>query len=234
MGEVLEQEHQNPSAIGRKKTEGRMRRPLLRLWTKFCNLGWEYMLGINTRGTAEVPEPDSGHYVTTNYSLIWAILHNLALSSSDVFVDIGCGKGRVICCAARFNIRGVTGVEISKNLCEIAERNAVRVSRRRAPITIINTPAQDCDYLNGTVFYLFNPFGALTLRRVLTKIQLSVSAHPRLVRIVYVNPQHESLFQAHDWLELYDRWEPGRNAELAHDISFWRSRNSLNSDIPSC
>jgi precorrin-6B methylase 2 len=203
-----------------------MRRPLLRLWEKFCNLLWEYKLGINTRVMAQAPVPDSGHYVPHNYSLIWAILHSLPLSSSDVFVDIGCGKGRVICCAARFNIREVTGVEISKNLCEIAERNAVRLSRRRAPITIINTPAQDCDYLNGTVFYLFNPFGALTLRRVLLKIQLSLSAHPRFVRVVYVNPQHESLFHAHDWLELYDRWEPGRHPELAHDISFWRSKDA--------
>src|SRR5262245_43054338 len=132
-----------------------MRRPLLRLWAKVCNLRWEYKLGINTRGIAEIAEPDSGHYVTSNYSLIWAILHNLPLSCSDVVVDIGCGKGRVLCCAARFNIREVSGVEISKNLCEIAGRNAVRVSGRRAPITIINTPAQDCDYLNGTVFYLF-------------------------------------------------------------------------------
>jgi precorrin-6B methylase 2 len=201
-----------------------MTRPLLRFWEKFSNLRWEYKLGINTRGMAPVPEPDSGHYVPHNYSLIWAILHSLPFSSSDVFVDIGCGKGRVICCAACFDIREATGVEISKNLSEIAKRNAVRLSGRRAPITMINTPAQDCDYLNGTVFYLFNPFGALTLRTVLSKIQLSLSAHPRFVRIVYVNPQHESLFQAGDWLEQYDRWERRRYPELAHDISFWRSK----------
>jgi SAM-dependent methyltransferase len=198
----------------------------LRLWEKFCNRGWEYKLGINTRGMAQALEPDSCHYVPHSYSLTWAILHSLTLSSSDVFVDIGCGKGRVICCAACFNIREVTGVEISKNLCEIAERNAIRLSGRRAPITIINTPAQDCDYLKGTVFYLFNPFGALTLRRVLAKIQLSLSAHPRFVRIVYVNPQHESLLQVGGWLELYDRWESGRRPELAHDISFWRSKDA--------
>jgi SAM-dependent methyltransferase len=198
-----------------------MSRLLFRYWTKFYNLVWECKLGISTRGAVEVSEPDAIDYGTSSYSAIFSILHNLSLEPSDVFVDLGCGKGRVVCCASLFNIREVIGVEVEENLYEIAKHNVARLRGRKAPSTIINTRAQDFDYLKGTVFYLFNPFGSLTLHKVLSKLQLSLYSHPRSVKMVYVNPRHESLLNGSNCLEMYDRWEPGRNM---HCVSFWRSK----------
>src|SRR3954452_4600072 len=88
------------------------------------NLWWEYRLGISTRGRTPVNHPDSVHYATMRYSTIWSVLNHLDLQPSDVFVDVGSGKGRVLCCAAYHDVRRVIGVDLSAELCKEASTNA--------------------------------------------------------------------------------------------------------------
>jgi hypothetical protein len=68
------------------------------------NLWWEYRLGVSTRGIVPTDHPDSVHYATMRYSTVWTILRHLDLRAPDVFMDIGSGKGRVLCCAARHRV----------------------------------------------------------------------------------------------------------------------------------
>lgn len=193
-------------------------------WARFHNMLNEYKLGINTRGTAEVNEADAVHYATINYSAIWAILNCLELRPSDVFVDLGCGKGRVVCCASRFNMKAVIGVEVETQLCDIAKANAARVRERRSSITIVNSPVQNFEYSIGTVFYLFNPFGIATLKTVLAKLEQSLRENPRRIRIVYVFPAHEALLRESGWLENECRWDVRSDVRFQHNVSFWKSR----------
>jgi predicted RNA methylase len=187
---------------------------------------WEYKLGVNTRGIVkDAKESDSHYYSTISYHLTMAILRSLFLISSDVFVDIGCGKGRVLCCASRFGIRKVIGVEIDKDLCDIAECNAKKVHGRKSIIEIFNVSAEDFDYRTGTVYYLFNPFGVSTLSSVLTRMERSLRLQPRKLTIVYVNSVHDSLLSKSGWLEMYSKWEAGDKFGLMHNVSFWRSKD---------
>src|SRR4029077_11621948 len=100
------------------------------------NIWWERRLGIHTRGVAPVDQPDSVHYATMAYSTIWAILRNLELESSDVFADVGSGKGRVLCCAAREGVKEVLGVDLSPEFCRAATANANGMRGRKAPIVV--------------------------------------------------------------------------------------------------
>ena len=185
---------------------------------------WEYRLGINTRGALpSTVVSDAVPYSTVPYCMIMKILRQLALEPSDVFVDIGCGKGRVLCCASRFRIRQIIGVEIDKDLCATAQRNAQRVRGRRSPVSITHVAAQEFDYRAGTVYYLFCPFGAATLAQVLMRIRQSLEEEPRRIRIVYVNPAAEFLLQQSDWLQMKDRWQAGDKSGLVHDVSFWQA-----------
>src|SRR3954470_21687653 len=127
------------------------------------NAYWEKRLGISTRGTVEVDHFDSERYATLSYLLIWRILDHLALGPSDTFVDIGSGKGRVLCCAARYHVQQVVGVDLSEPFCATARENARRMRGRRAPISIHTAMANNFDYSAATVLFLFNPFGAATL-----------------------------------------------------------------------
>ncbi|HEV8713674.1 MAG TPA: hypothetical protein VGX03_12720 [Candidatus Binatia bacterium] len=56
-----------------------LRAAFLQPWIRFCNLAWEYRLGINTRGYTETRLHDARYYVTMPYLSVLAILQNLAL-----------------------------------------------------------------------------------------------------------------------------------------------------------
>ncbi len=193
------------------------------LLARLNNLFWEYRLGISTRGIVNVDHPDSYHYATMFYSTIRKILDFMQLQPADVLVDIGSGKGRVLCCAALHPIRKVVGVDLSEEFCKHARINADNMRGRRSPIEIHNRVAQEFDYAQGTAFTLFNPFGASTLDAVLTKIRHDTIASGRPVRFAYANPVHESIFRNHQWLEKYASWDREQK-QMEHSVIFYCSR----------
>ena len=183
---------------------------------------WERRLGVRTIGKVMVHCHDAHYYGTFAYRSIFMILQRLNLTADDVFVDIGCGKGRVVCCAATHGIRHAIGVDIDGDLCRIARDNAKRLLNRQAPIDIIHAPAQECDYMQGTKFLLFNPFGERTLRQVASVIARSVRERRRPVQIAYVNPAHDHVFQENPAYECFDQWRWRPWGVLKFDVSFWR------------
>jgi len=197
-----------------------------RLRRKISNMLWEFRLGVTTRGIVDMlSSPDAYYYSTMPYSAIMPILECLELTRDDVFIDIGCGKGRVICCAARHDVREVVGVDKSKEMCVIAAANAARLRHRLSPVTVVNCTAQEFDYSEGTAFFLFNPFDEAITRVVLAQIERTLSVKPRALRFAYANPSHESVFGENRWLEKYDFWDVhDRNRSIYVPVSFWRSK----------
>lgn len=192
------------------------------LHKRLNNLWWEFRLGIRTRGIVDVTHPDAYHYATMFYSTIRKVLDRLSLTPDDTFVDIGCGKGRVVCLAALHNVKRVIGVELSADFCTVAEANSRALRGRRAEIEIHNISAQNFDYSGGTVLFLFNPFGAGTLDDVLQKISSEVTDKSRL-RIAYANPAHDDVFARHAWLDQYEHWNK-QALGLEHSVSFYRAK----------
>jgi cyclopropane fatty-acyl-phospholipid synthase-like methyltransferase len=190
------------------------------------NLYWECRLGISTRGIVDVKHADSYHYATMFYSTIRKALDFLQLQSSDVLVDIGSGKGRILCCAARYPIQKAIGVDLSEEFCSQARLNAEHMRGRRCPIEVHNLMAQDFNYAEGTAFFLFNPFGASTLEAVLSKIRSDLPSDSRSIRFAYANPVHEGVFAKHAWLEKYESWDRASTG-LEHSILFYRLRREL-------
>jgi SAM-dependent methyltransferase len=183
------------------------------------NLWWELRLGVSTRGVMPAQHADSVHYATMGYATISTILDHLDLQPSDVFVDVGSGKGRVLCCAARHSVKQVLGVEVSPPLCRVARANARRLRGRRAPIAVENKPAQVFDYSAATVLFMFDPFGAVTLRTVLARI--GRHTHGRNVRLAYANPTHDPVCQEQPWLRGREFWARA-DTGLEHDVTFYR------------
>jgi len=188
--------------------------------TRAKNAFWETALGISTRGVIDTDHADSYHYATMAYATIGRVLDQLALKPDDVFVDIGCGKGRVVCAAGRRSIRRATGIERSEELATQARRNAASVRGRRAPIEVHQADAVDFDYGDGTVFFLYNPFGAATMETVLDRIGRQTSG--RSIRIAYVNPIHDDVFARKSWLRPDGHWDHDAQ-RIEHSVSFYRS-----------
>lgn len=198
---------------------------MLSLIEKIDNMLWERRLGITTRGLANIDSSNSEqiHYGTIPYRAINTILNHLHLDSSDVFVDLGCGKGRVLCCAAQHSVNSSIGVEYSAPLSEIAKENVKKLRRSRSPVKVQTTEAQTFDYSVGSVFYMFHPFGPNTLREVMKELKKGLQRVPRKIRIVYVNPVHNNILQECSWLEQYERWDARTRLFLEHPVAWWQN-----------
>ncbi|OAI38742.1 hypothetical protein AYO39_00765 [Actinobacteria bacterium SCGC AG-212-D09] len=136
-------------------------------------------------------EPDLVHYEPSSWlALRWGLRHVHA-GPEDVLVDFGCGKGRVICEAARRPFARVVGVEISQRLLDVAHENVDRNRRRFScqSIELVNADAAEWEVPDDmTVAYLYHPFAGAVFDRVLENIARSLRRNPRRVRLVYVGP----------------------------------------------
>lgn len=173
--------------------------------------------------TAEgYPQPkysDSLNYHSPDYWCLYKVARMLKPEPDDVFYDIGCGMGRVLCVLARTNIRKCVGIELKKDLCELARSNALHLRGRKAQIEIIYADAAVADLSEGTLYFMYNPFGVETLRDVLENIRESLSQNPRNIKIVYYNSVHEALFQSCNWLEQFDFFYTFTRRR----VTFWRN-----------
>jgi hypothetical protein len=130
---------------------------------------------------------------------------------SDEFIDIGCGKGRVLAIASTYSVGTIVGVEYEPSLAKLARVNTARLEHPRISVSKI------------TVAYAFNPVEPEILDLILAKIErdLAASSTAGAFRIVYVmeSPAQRAVFEAHSWLQRYDSFT---NAD-GHAISFYRS-----------
>jgi SAM-dependent methyltransferase len=110
--------------------------------------------------------------VTSNLIIIYigsqpSITRGALLTLPDVtdytFVDLGCGKGRVVIIGSEFPFRNIVGIEISPELARIARSNVDKIQRQfpgRPPIAIITGNAlEDLPVDGKIVFYIYHSFG---------------------------------------------------------------------------
>ena len=150
--------------------------------------------GLDTSGASRLPEHskrDRVFYAPSPWYVLPRELRYLEVTDRDVFVDFGCGKGRVVHQAAKWPFRRVIGLEISPALAEIARANlAARSHQHRCQnVEIVVGDAAEYHIPDDlTIGYLFHPFGGQTLDAMLRAIVESIDRHPRRVRLIYTYP----------------------------------------------
>jgi SAM-dependent methyltransferase len=133
-------------------------------------------------------------YQPSSWRTLRRALRKDEVKPTDVFVDFGCGKGRVLICAARYRFARVIGVEISPRLSEIARDNLARASRKRAcrDVQVVTCDAVDFEIPDDmTHAYFYYPFMGGTFQTVLNRIVESVDRRPRRVTLIYLEPRRE-------------------------------------------
>ena len=164
----------------------------------------ERYLNIRTGGStserARGHFKDSNHYEPLDYPFLFKCLGALELKEDDVVYEIGCGMGRVVCVMARRRVARCVGIELSAELAARARQNVASMRGRKSPVDVHALDATFADYSDGTVFYIFNSFGPTTLAAVLERIRDTLRRNPRSMRIIYVNPMHEEVFESSRWL----------------------------------
>jgi len=129
--------------------------------------------------------------------------------SEYTFIDVGSGKGRVLFVAAEYPFRKVIGVEFSNALHEDAVANLKRYkfSRRRcADIEPVHADAREFEFPNDNlVIFLFNPFGAEVMERMLENLERSLEKHPRHVIVVMLWPEHSDVVERRGIMRVYQK-----------------------------
>ena len=141
--------------------------------------------GVRTSGLVAGRHLGSGHrhdrHITAYFAVAPSLFHNMiqrwrrcrpqASLDAYTFIDLGAGMGRAMLLAAEYPFRAVVGVELHPTLARIARGNLAKwraAGRARAPVRFHCRDAAEFPLPPGPcVAFLFNPFGAPVLRRVL-------------------------------------------------------------------
>jgi len=176
--------------------------------------------GVDTSGLIGGGELRSGHrhdvFNSAYYGMApsrfrWAMESWIADESHAAieaysFVDIGCGKGRAIMLASEFGFREVVGVELHAALAKTAEANVAvwtAAGRAACPVRIVCQDATEFVFPEGAcLMYLFHPFAAPVLERLIERIEVDFAGRPCMLDLVYFNPEAGELLEAHRGFEL--------------------------------
>ena len=107
--------------------------------------------------------------------------------------------GRAMLLASEMPFRAVRGVELNRTLVRIARRNLAvwrKAGRAHAPVRLTCGDAAEFAFPEGpSVAFLFNPFGAAVMRRLLRSMAEKFVGRPGELDIVYVNNEQEGVLE---------------------------------------
>lgn len=125
----------------------------------------------------------------------WRRLRPVSPLDAYTFIDMGAGMGRAMLLAAEFPFRAVIGVEMHAALARIGRKNLAQwraAGRAHAPMRMVESDAADFLLPSGPcVVFLFNPFGAPVLRRMLRAWRRQLAGREGMLDILYVNNEQD-------------------------------------------
>jgi SAM-dependent methyltransferase len=173
-------------------------------------------------------------YAGSQPSIVRRAIADLPDKQSHCFVDLGCGKGRVVLIAAEYAFPMVVGVDISLPILRIARTNAAIVQTHfpeQRPVWFVCANAYH--FLpsgDGLVVYLYHPFGKDGIARLVCELERRIAEQATHVFVVYYNPVWGKLFDAslHFTRWAADRFdyaseELGYGPSTADSVVVWQS-----------
>jgi SAM-dependent methyltransferase len=172
---------------------------------------FDLKFGVRTSGLVAGRHLNAGHrhdrHVTAYYAIApsvfqgilvrWRQCQPIAPIDAYNFVDLGAGMGRALLLAAAYPFRGISGVELHPALARIARRNLAlwrAAGNIRASARVHCRDAAEYPLPTGPcLVFLFNPFGAPVLRRLLRVWRQFPRDRGAPVDILYVNDEHKNV-----------------------------------------
>lgn len=169
---------------------------------------------VDTGGLITAPHLSVGHahaleataYCATPPSRFAALLDTWVQSPPErpvheyTFIDVGCGKGRTLLMAAALPFREILGVELDAGLVRIAEDNLAKSRSARPALPPTRVFCGDAAEISlpelPCLIYLYNPFTAAIVEKLLDRIETSLAHAPRPLDILYCNSLQGSVIAA--------------------------------------
>jgi len=178
----------------------------------------DWLMNVDTGGSMRFRSErglnmDAFDFETISHAAIMRTIRLVRPRATDIVYVLGSGKGRAVCHFARRPVQKVVGIEISGELCQEARKNVKQVRFARTSIEIRNADVAQSDLRDGTIYFMFNPFGEKTLRSVLRNIEDTHRGLEEQLRVIYVNPVYRHVLDTCRWLSVlhdYRRIRGGR------------------------
>ncbi len=144
------------------------------------------------------------HYEPTPVGDLERLLEHVTFPiESATFVDVGAGMGRAVFAAARYPFRQVVGLEISPALVAVARDNLAAFATgdlRCRDIRLVRGDAATFRFPKGDlVVYLYNPFDATLLARVIATLAREKRTN---LAVLYHTPVERDVIEARSEFEL--------------------------------
>ena len=165
-----------------------------------------------------VARPGRNSYSPSSWGALRRILPVSEVSPEDVFIDMGCGMGRVTFEAAAYPFKRVLGVDIAPRLVETA-RAVIEKNRHKLRCQDVELIVADATSYripdDVTVAYVANPVEGELFEALLARLIESIERNPRRLRLIYSDPKEAGCLEANarivpvrNWRRGYRRWEP--------------------------
>jgi hypothetical protein len=174
---------------------------------------FDLQYGVRTSGLVAGRHLLAGHphdrHATAYYAVAPSVFHGIVVCwrrckpiapiDEFTFIDLGAGMGRAMLLAAEYPFRAVVGVELHPTLARIGRRNLSlwrAAGRALAPTRMLCRDVVEFEPPPGPcVAFLFNPFGAPVLRRLLNGWARGLAGRPGQLDLLYVNNEQERIVE---------------------------------------
>ena len=160
----------------------------------------------HTAEDLNMPKEIAKMYAPTLKHDFHLIMNHLKIKPTDAILDYGVGKGAAVAMMSEYPFRLVSGVDISKELIDICEKNIKTLGIKN--IELFTHDAGEFKEIDDyTHFYLFNPFPGNVVKRVLNNIAKSCERNPRKITFIYYCARHRDVVDEHSYFHEVDELE---------------------------
>lgn len=144
-------------------------------------------------------------YEPSPYGVLIDALLSIPIEPADfTFVDVGCGKGRVLAEALQHGFARVIGLEASTRLAAVAQENLQKLEDRdRAEVWVGDASAAALPD-EPLVVYLFNPFGRAAHDRFARRVEERIQRSAEALWVVHYLPEHKDAWRSAPSLRAVD------------------------------
>lgn len=148
-------------------------------------------LKIQTAGRDDYKEDEHHHpYEPTPYTVLERLAESEYITKDNIFVDYGCGKGRVdFYLSSEIGCQTI-GVDFDGRMIKKALENGNSFVGKRKP-KFLHISAENYEIADADSFYFFNPFPIEILHSVLGRILESYYENPRTMTLFFYYPDEE-------------------------------------------
>jgi SAM-dependent methyltransferase len=170
-------------------------------YDEFIRTAFDRRFGVETESwvlleelkTASPNKELAGFYVPTDPGLFSRMVRASGVEPGRfTFVDLGCGKGRMLILAAELGFKKAVGVEFCPELSAQAKRNVEKYEakfRRGAGLAVEHLDATLFEFPDEPlVIFFYNSFRGEALREVLGNLERSLRERPREVYFLWNGP----------------------------------------------